>query len=105
MGGGINADNASWWLEQGASHVIVTSYVFHDGVLDEDRLTELTKQVGREHLVLDLSCRWQDDGYYVVTDRWQKFTKLRITPGTLDRLAGLTWKENAWGWMSGSSNC
>ncbi len=88
VGGGINADNASWWLEQGASHVIVTSYVFHDGVLDEDRLTELTKQVGREHLVLDLSCRWQDDGYYVVTDRWQKFTKLRITPGTLDRLAG-----------------
>jgi phosphoribosylformimino-5-aminoimidazole carboxamide ribotide isomerase len=88
VGGGINADNAFWWLEQGASHVIVTSYVFHGGRLDEDRLAGLQKQVGRERLVLDLSCRWRDDGYYVVTDRWQKFTSLRVTPETLDRLAG-----------------
>ena len=88
VGGGINADNATWWLEQGASHVIVTSYVFHDGLLDEDRLANLQKQVGREHLVLDLSCRWRDDGYYVVTDRWQKFTGLQISGRTLERLAG-----------------
>ena len=88
VGGGISADNASWWLEQGASHVIVTSHVFHDGQLDENRLANLQKQVGRKHLVLDLSCRWRDDGYYVVTDRWQNFTKLRITAETLDWLAG-----------------
>lgn len=88
VGGGITADNAAWWLEQGASHVIVTSYVFHDGVLDEGRLEKLLQQVGREHLVLDLSCRYQNDGYYVVTDRWQNFTSLKVSRDTLAWLAG-----------------
>ncbi|MHB8811431.1 MAG: phosphoribosylformimino-5-aminoimidazole carboxamide ribotide isomerase [Desulfobulbaceae bacterium] len=88
LGGGITLDNASWWLEQGASHVIVTSYVFHHGLLDEERLDRLAELVGRERLVLDLSCRWRDDGYYVVTDRWQKFTSLQVSGPTLERLAG-----------------
>ena len=88
VGGGITADNAVYWLDQGASHVIVTSHVFHNAILDEDRLQHLLKKVGRKRLVLDLSCRWRDDGYYVVTDRWQKFTSLRISGETLDRLAG-----------------
>lgn len=87
LGGGITADNAAQWLDRGASHVIVTSYVFHDGQLDRDRLGRLGRLVGRERLVLDLSCRWRDDGYYVVTDRWQKFTGLRISPSLLDDLA------------------
>ncbi|BCO10330.1 hypothetical protein GF1_27060 [Desulfolithobacter dissulfuricans] len=87
LGGGITADNASLWLDRGASHVIVTSHVFHDGLLDEERLTALVRQVGREHLVLDLSCRWREDGYYVVTDRWQKFTDLRLDGRVLDWLA------------------
>ena len=88
IGGGITADNASLWLERGASHVIVTSFVFHDGILDEGRLQTLLGRVGREHLVLDLSCRRRDEGYYVVTDRWQKFTHLRISGEVLSELAG-----------------
>jgi phosphoribosylformimino-5-aminoimidazole carboxamide ribotide isomerase len=88
LGGGITAGNASWWLDQGASHVIVTSHVFHNGMLDEERLQNLQQQVGRERLVLDLSCRWREDGYYVVTDRWQKFTSLCLSRRTLDWLAG-----------------
>lgn len=88
VGGGITADNAPWWLEQGASHVIVTSHVFHDGRLNEERLRCLRDLIGRRHLVLDLSCRWRDDGYYVVTDRWQKFTRLRISGDALVWLAG-----------------
>jgi phosphoribosylformimino-5-aminoimidazole carboxamide ribotide isomerase len=87
VGGGITLDNAALWLDRGASHVIVTSYVFHDGVLDRQRLDRLTRLVGKERLVLDLSCRWRDDGYYVVTDRWQKFTRLQITAPTLEQLA------------------
>jgi len=86
IGGGITAGNASWWLDQGASHVIVTSHVFHNGILDEERLQNLVRQVSRRRLVLDLSCRWRDDGYYVVTDRWQKFTTLRIDRETVTRL-------------------
>lgn len=87
IGGGITAQNASWWLDQGASHVIVTSHVFHNGMLDEQRLHDLRQKVGRNHLVLDLSCRWRNDGYYVVTDRWQKFTSLQINRKTIDWLA------------------
>lgn len=87
VGGGITDANAMQWLEAGASHVIVTSHVFHDGLLDQDRLARLTQLVGRERLVLDLSCRWRHDGYYVVTDRWQKFTSLRISSQVLEDLA------------------
>ena len=87
IGGGITAENATWWIDKGASHVIVTSYVFHGGILDEERLKNLRGLIGRERLVLDLSCRWRGDGYYVVTDRWQKFTSLKISGQTLEQLA------------------
>ncbi|MGE4558945.1 MAG: phosphoribosylformimino-5-aminoimidazole carboxamide ribotide isomerase [Desulfobulbus sp.] len=87
VGGGINDANAREWLSRGASHVIVTSYVFHGGQLDLNRLRSLVALVGKERLVLDLSCRWRGDGYYVVTDRWQKFTELAIRPEVLEDLA------------------
>ena len=87
IGGGINVDNAAEWLEAGASHVIVTSWVFREGRLDEQRLAELLKSIGKSRLVLDLSCRKRGDDYYVVTDRWQKFTELVISPEVLGRLS------------------
>ncbi len=87
-GGGVTLDNAADWLEAGASQVIVTSWVFREGRLDEERLRNLVARVGRERLVLDLSCRIRDGEYFVVTDRWQKFTSLRVDSETLDRLAG-----------------
>ena len=74
VGGGINEDNCLAWLENGASHVIVTSWVFRQGRIDWGRLKALVKKVGRERLVLDLSCRVRDSKYWVVTDRWQTFT-------------------------------
>ena len=83
IGGGINAENAEFWLSQGASHVIVTSYVFQAGRVLTDRLGDLVSRVGRERLVLDLSCRKKEGDYYVVTDRWQNFTELTISPETL----------------------
>lgn len=85
-GGGICADNAQEYLEKGASHVIVTSYVFKDGHMNEKNLEKLTKEVGREHLVLDLSCRKKDGDYYIVTDRWQKFTNIKVDAGLLNEL-------------------
>ena len=77
LGGGVNPTNAAAYLDAGASHVIVTSYVFRDGELDEGRLGELERAVGKQRLVLDLSCRKRDGQYYVVTDRWQRFSSLR----------------------------
>ncbi len=79
VGGGITPANAREFLDAGASHVIVTSYVFSDGRIDHDHLKEMVDCVGREHLVLDLSCRKKHVNYYVVTDRWQKFTEEKVT--------------------------
>lgn len=45
LGGGVTADNAAEWLDAGASHVIVTSYVFRDGRLEEGRLADLVRCV------------------------------------------------------------
>lgn len=86
VGGGITAENAHEFLRAGASHVVVTSYVFRDGKVDYERLEKLVQAVGKEHLVLDLSCRKKDGAYYIVTDRWQKFTEERVTVELLDRL-------------------
>ena len=87
VGGGINPGNAAGFLEAGASHVIVTSWIFREGRLDRERLRELAALVGKDKLVLDLSCRRRDGKYFVVTDRWQKFTDLEIGPDTLGELA------------------
>jgi len=88
IGGGITDQNAAYWLDQGASHVIVTSHVFHDGLLDYARLERMRALVGRERLVLDLSCRFRRHDYYVVTDRWQKFTRVAVTREILAELSG-----------------
>ncbi len=75
IGGGVTAENARQFIEMGASHVIVTSYVFSDGLIRYNRLQKLADAVGKEHLVLDVSCRKREEQYFIVTDRWQKFTK------------------------------
>jgi phosphoribosylformimino-5-aminoimidazole carboxamide ribotide isomerase len=87
IGGGISADNGAWWLDRGASHVIVTSAVFRNGMIDEARLRELVQAVGPDRLVLDLSCRRRGDEYYIVTDRWQRFTQVAISEQVLVHLA------------------
>ncbi len=87
IGGGITPENASLFLESGASHVIVTSYVFREGKIRYDRLERMSRAVGRKRLVLDLSCRKTKRGYMVVTDRWQHITGEQVTAGLLDQLS------------------
>ena len=87
VGGGVRLDNAPGWLEAGATHVIVTSWVFREGRLDHERLRALVTKVGKQRLVLDLSCRRRGADCYVVTDRWQRFTELKLNRETLERLA------------------
>lgn len=87
LGGGVTEANARDWLEAGASHVIVTSWIFRDGLIDRERLATLVRLVGRDRLVLDLSCRVRDGHYFVVTDRWQKFTNTVLSRETLTDLA------------------
>lgn len=87
IGGGIRPDNAQDFLTAGASHVIVTSYVFKDGEVNRAHLEEMRSAVGRDHLVLDLSCRRKGDQYYIVTDRWQKMTNVALSVEVLDGFA------------------
>ena len=88
LGGGVNGQNARGWLDAGASHVIVTSWVFREGRVDWERLDELVKAIGKDRLVLDLSCRKRGEKYFVVTDRWQKFTELEVNAETLAKFSG-----------------
>ena len=101
IGGGVNAQNARDWLDAGASHVIVTSWVFREGRVDWTRLDELVKTVGKDRLVLDLSCRKRGENYFVVTDRWQKFTELSRHAGntckSLPEVARNFWSTR-WTW-------
>lgn len=87
VGGGITPENAAEYLEAGASHVIVTSYVFSGGRIDANRLQAMVKAVGKNRLVLDLSCRRKGSGFWIVTDRWQKFTDVQVGPATLAQLS------------------
>lgn len=88
IGGGITAENAAGYLDAGASHVIVTSYVFQNGQFRRGNLERLMAAVGKEHIVLDLSCRKRGDSYYIVTNRWQTFTDVCLTREVLSDLSG-----------------
>lgn len=87
LGGGVTPENVEEWLDAGASHVIVTSYVFRDGRIQYENLEKMKKAAGKEKLVLDLSCRRKGDSYFIVTDRWQKFTEEKVTAALLDELS------------------
>lgn len=87
IGGGVTADNAEQWLARGASHVIVTSYLFEGTQLSYERAAELCSRIGREHIVIDLSCRRTATGYFVATNRWQTVTKAQLGSTLFERLA------------------
>ena len=90
IGGGITAENASQWLNYGASKIIVTSYLFTDGEIDEIKLNKLIQEVGKENIVIDLSCRLKNNEYYVVTDRWQTFSETKVNENTLKEISNFT---------------
>ena len=88
LGGGVTVENAVEWLEAGASHVIVTSWLFDsEGHFQVKRLKQLSQLVGPERLVVDLSCRREDSGWTVAMNRWQTLTDLSVTGSVLATLA------------------
>lgn len=88
IGGGVTDENAMEYIRAGASHVIVTSFVFTDGQIHYENLKKLVRAVGREHIVLDLSCKKFKDGYYVMTDRWQNKTDTKLSVERMKELSG-----------------
>jgi phosphoribosylformimino-5-aminoimidazole carboxamide ribotide isomerase len=87
VGGGLSPDNAKQFLTWGASHVIATSFLFDGPRFEPERLLALEKTVGKDHLVLDLSCKKTDNGYVVAKDRWRTLTNLKVTEETLEELS------------------
>lgn len=87
VGGGVNLSNAQTWLDCGASHVIITSWLFVDGKLDWTRLERLNEALGKDRLVIDLSCRKRGEEYYVVTDKFQTFTNVTLSAELFSKLA------------------
>ncbi|WP_079914631.1 phosphoribosylformimino-5-aminoimidazole carboxamide ribotide isomerase [Paenibacillus sp. 32352] len=83
IGGGITSDNAAYYLEQGASHVIVTSYIFRDGELNTGNLNSIVSEVGKDRLVIDLSCKEKDGKWYVVTNQWKTFSNFEVSPDNI----------------------
>lgn len=86
IGGGVTLDNAMDYINQGATHVIVTSFIFSNGLFKFENLKAISELVGKDKLVVDLSCRKKDDKYYVVTDRWEKFTEFELNQENIDLL-------------------
>ena len=88
IGGGITPDNASYWLDEGASHVIVTSFIFEGSKFSENKLQALTNAVGKDKLVIDLSCRvCADGGWKVAKDKWKTITDLQVSHETFNSLS------------------
>lgn len=88
IGGGITPENAPRWIDAGASHVIVTSALFDQkGTFLPEVLDAMVKTVGKDRLVIDLSCRKSATGWTVAMNRWQTPTEMQVTHQTLDRLA------------------
>lgn len=87
VGGGICPDNAQEFLSAGASHVIVTSWIFDGARLDLERVKELSRVVGKKNLVLDLSCRKMASGWNVATNRWQTVTDSEVSAKLLETLS------------------
>ena len=86
IGGGITDENANEFIKSGASHVIVTSYLFKDDKLNEERMKRLKETVGKEKIVFDLSCKRICDKYFVTTNRWQTVTESEMNADLLKEL-------------------
>jgi phosphoribosylformimino-5-aminoimidazole carboxamide ribotide isomerase len=87
IGGGLDDSNVLRWIEAGASQVIVTSWLFPGGSLSMERLSRLSGLVGKERLVIDLSCRRREAGWNVAMNRWQTVTEVRIDEALLAALS------------------
>lgn len=88
VGGGISQDNATEWIEHGASHVIVTSCLFNKkGQFMLSRLKELVERIGKDKIVIDLSCKRRENDWLVMKDNWQTETDLLLSDAVLEMLS------------------
>lgn len=87
IGGGITDKNALSWIESGASKIIVTSYLFPEQKFSLQRLQTISSLVGKERLVVDISCRRRGDRWWVAMNKWQDITDTEVCQDTLELLS------------------
>jgi phosphoribosylformimino-5-aminoimidazole carboxamide ribotide isomerase len=88
IGGGISSkENATKYLEAGASAVIVTSYIFPNAKFSPEKLKTISSETGKENLVIDLSCYKRNSEWTVAINRWQTLTDFCITPQNLKEIS------------------
>ncbi|KAG6919434.1 hypothetical protein DXG01_006317 [Tephrocybe rancida] len=87
IGGGINDQNAQEWIDAGAGKVIVTSYLFPDAKFSLERLKRVSSVVGKDKLVVDVSCRRRGDKWLVAMNKWQDITDTEVSEDSLQMLS------------------
>lgn len=87
VGGGINDSNYKEYLDNGASHIIVTSYIFEQGQVNLDKVKNISSKTGAGNLVIDLSCKLYNNTYYVVSNKWKDITDFELTRENLGKLS------------------
>ncbi|GBE83423.1 1-(5-phosphoribosyl)-5-[(5-phosphoribosylamino) methylideneamino] imidazole-4-carboxamide isomerase [Sparassis crispa] len=88
IGGGVTDRNCQEWLSAGASKVIVTSYLFPDGIFSLQRLQVISSLVGKDRLVVDVSCRKRGEKWLIAMNKWQKTTDMEVCKESLELLSG-----------------
>ncbi|KAJ3082945.1 Enzyme that catalyzes the fourth step in the histidine pathway [Rhizoclosmatium hyalinum] len=87
VGGGISVDNAEYWLNEGkAGKIIVTSWLFPQARFSEERLKQLVEKVGKERIVVDISCKVKDGEWVVAMDKWQTLTDMKVNAESIRML-------------------
>lgn len=79
VGGGINISNCEYWINMGATHVIVTSYLFENNIFNLEKLIQMSKLIGKRRIVVDLSCKRIGNDYFVCINKWQTITTMTLT--------------------------
>lgn len=66
----------------------MTSWLFDGSTLDMDRLRQLSESIdGRRFLVVDLSCKSTNNGWNVVTEKWQRSTDITLCTELFESLS------------------
>ncbi|KAG0146857.1 hypothetical protein CROQUDRAFT_656846 [Cronartium quercuum f. sp. fusiforme G11] len=87
LGGGVDLSNAEKWLDAGADKIIVTSFLFPGCKFSEERLRQIVELVGKEKLVIDLSCKKRDSSWFVASNQWRDLTDTEVNEETLRDLS------------------
>ena len=87
IGGGVSLENAQFWLEKGAKAVIISSRLFNGTDFSMESLQAFTDLIGKDKIILDLSCRLVEGRFRAMTNKWNTVTNLIVDEKKIDELS------------------